>query len=86
MPELTGLLIVPIGIILLGVAMLGTPEFGPVVTWLSLIIGILENLAGLYLDPVFGGGVKDVAPFFILVLIIMIRPYGLFGKKIIERV
>ena len=52
----------------------------------GLIIGILENLAGLYLDPVFGGGVKDVAPFFILILIIMIRPYGLFGKKIIERV
>ncbi len=52
----------------------------------GLIIGILENLAGLYLDPVFGGGVKDVAPFIILVLIIMIRPYGLFGKKIIERV
>jgi len=52
----------------------------------GLIIGILENLAGLYLDPIFGGGVKDVAPFFILVLIIMIRPYGLFGKKIIERV
>jgi branched-chain amino acid transport system permease protein len=52
----------------------------------GLIIGILENLAGLYLDPIFGGGVKDVAPFFILVVIIMIRPYGLFGKKIIERV
>ena len=52
----------------------------------GLIIVILENLFGLYLDPVFGGGVKDVAPFFILVLIIMIRPYGLFGKKIIERV
>ena len=52
----------------------------------GLIIGILENMAGLYLDPIFGGGVKDVAPFFILVLIIMIRPYGLFGKKIIERV
>ncbi len=52
----------------------------------GLIIGILENLAGLYLDPIFGGGVKDVAPFVILVLIIMIRPYGLFGKKIIERV
>jgi branched-chain amino acid transport system permease protein len=52
----------------------------------GLLIGILENLAGLYLDPVFGGGVKDVAPFFIIVLIIMIRPYGLFGKEIIERV
>jgi branched-chain amino acid transport system permease protein len=52
----------------------------------GFVIGILENLAGLYLDPVFGGGVKDVAPFFILVLIIMIRPYGLFGKELIERV
>jgi branched-chain amino acid transport system permease protein len=52
----------------------------------GFIIGILENLAGIYLDPVFGGGVKGVAPFFILVLILMIRPYGLFGKEIIERV
>lgn len=52
----------------------------------GLIIGVLENLAGLYLDPLVGGGVKGVAPFLILVLIIMIRPYGLFGKKIIERV
>ncbi len=52
----------------------------------GLIIGVLNNLAGLYLDPIFGGGVKDVAPFVILVLIIMIRPQGLFGKKIIERV
>ena len=52
----------------------------------GFIIGILENLAGIYLDPIFGGGVKGVAPFFILVLILMIRPYGLFGKEIIERV
>jgi len=52
----------------------------------GFIIGILENLAGLYLDPIFGGGVKGVAPFFILVIILMIRPYGLFGKEEIERV
>lgn len=52
----------------------------------GFMIGILENLTGLYIDPVIGGGAKDVAPFFILVLIIMIRPYGLFGKQIIERV
>jgi branched-chain amino acid transport system permease protein len=52
----------------------------------GFVIGVLENLAGLYLDPVFGGGVKDIAPFFIIVLILLIRPYGLFGKKIIERV
>jgi branched-chain amino acid transport system permease protein len=52
----------------------------------GLIVGILENLTGLYLDPVFVGGTKEVAPFFILVIILMIRPYGLFGKEIIERV
>jgi len=52
----------------------------------GFIIGILENLTGLYIDPLIGGGAKDVAPFLILVLIIIIRPYGLFGKEIIERV
>jgi branched-chain amino acid transport system permease protein len=52
----------------------------------GLLIGVLENLAGGYLDPVFGGGVKEVAPFVILVAILMIKPYGLFGKVKIERV
>jgi len=52
----------------------------------GLLIGVLENLAGGYLDPVFGGGVKEVAPFVILVSILMIKPYGLFGKVHIERV
>jgi len=52
----------------------------------GFIIGILENLTGLYLDPIFVGGTKEIAPFLILVIILMIRPYGLFGKEIIERV
>ena len=50
----------------------------------GLLIGVLENLSGGYLDPVFG--VKEVAPFVALVLILMIRPYGFFGKVRIERV
>lgn len=52
----------------------------------GLLVGVLENLAGGYLDPLFGGGVKEVAPFLILVLILMIKPYGLFGKVHIDRV
>jgi branched-chain amino acid transport system permease protein len=52
----------------------------------GLLIGVLENLSGGYLDPLFGGGVKEVAPFVALVLILMVRPYGLFGKVRIERV
>jgi len=51
----------------------------------SFIMGILENIAGGYLDPILGGGVKEVAPFVFLVIILMIRPYGLFGKKLVER-
>ncbi|GAC1343379.1 MAG: branched-chain amino acid ABC transporter permease [Myxococcales bacterium] len=45
----------------------------------GLVIGVLENLSGGYLDPLLGGGVKDVAPFVALVLILMVRPQGLFG-------
>ena len=52
----------------------------------GLVVGVLENLAGGYLDPLFGGGVKEVAPFVILVLILMVKPYGLFGKVHIDRV
>ncbi len=52
----------------------------------GLTIGILENLAGGYLDPFFGGGVKEIFPFIILVIVLMIKPYGLFGLERIERV
>ncbi len=52
----------------------------------GVVIGILENLSGGYLDPLLGGGVKEVAPFVALVLILMVKPYGLFGKVHIERV
>jgi len=52
----------------------------------GLIIGVLENLSGGYLDQFFGGGIKEVAPFVVLVVILMIKPYGLFGTEEIERV
>ncbi len=52
----------------------------------GVLIGVLENLSGGYLDPIFGGGVKEVAPFAVVVVILLFRPYGLFGKPEIERV
>ena len=51
----------------------------------GFIVGIVENLAGGYLDPYFHGGVKEIAPFVVLVLILLFKPYGLFGKEEIER-
>jgi len=52
----------------------------------GLAIGLIENLAGGYLDQVVGGGGKDVTPFVVLFVVLMIRPYGLFGQEEIERV
>ncbi|HYM92284.1 MAG TPA: branched-chain amino acid ABC transporter permease, partial [bacterium] len=52
----------------------------------GVAVGVLENLAGGYLDPLVGGGTKEVAPFVVLVLVLMLRPYGLFGTVEIERV
>ncbi len=52
----------------------------------GLIIGILEALSGIYLDPLFEGGTKEVVPFVILVIVLMIKPYGLFGTEEIEKV
>ena len=52
----------------------------------GLIVGIVENLAAGFLDPYVGGGTKDFAPYVLMILVLMIRPYGLFGKVDIERV
>ena len=52
----------------------------------GLIVGIVENVAAGYIDPLVGGGTKDFAPYVLMIMALMIRPYGMFGKRIIERV
>ena len=52
----------------------------------GLIVGIVENVAAGYIDPYVGGGTKDFAPYVLMIIALMIRPYGIFGKRIIERV
>lgn len=75
-----------IGLTVLPVAILGGLDSIPGAIIGGFVIGILENMAGGYIDPLVGGGAKTVAPYVVLVLILMIKPYGLFGKQIIERV
>lgn len=48
----------------------------------GVIIGLLEAYTGGYI----GRGLNTIIPFIILILILMVRPYGLFGQEIIERV
>lgn len=52
----------------------------------GLIIGAAEALAGGYLDPYLGGGTKEVVGYVVLLLILMVRPYGLFGTPEIRKV
>jgi branched-chain amino acid transport system permease protein len=53
----------------------------------GIIIGLLENIAqfidGEYLH---WGNLFEIAPFYVLIIILMIKPYGLFGTKDIERI
>ena len=48
----------------------------------GIIIGLLETYTGGYI----GQGLNQILPFVILIIILMVRPYGLFGQEIIERV
>jgi branched-chain amino acid transport system permease protein len=48
----------------------------------GLAIGLVEQYTGGYIDP----SLKEIMPYIVLLIILMIRPYGLFGQRIIERV
>ena len=52
----------------------------------GLLLGILEGVAAGYLDPLVGGGSRDLVVAATLILTILIRPHGLFGREHIERI
>ena len=53
----------------------------------GIIIGLLENIAQ-YVDSEYlhWGNLYEIAPFYVLIIILMIKPYGLFGTHDIERI
>jgi len=75
-----------VGLKVFPVVILGGLESIPGAIIGGLIVGIVENVAAGYVDPWVGGGTKDFAPYVLMILALMIRPYGIFGQKIIERV
>ncbi len=53
----------------------------------GIILGILENVAAGYLDPLLpGGGLAQIFPFVVMIIVLVFRPYGLFGLRRIERI
>jgi branched-chain amino acid transport system permease protein len=50
------------------------------------VIGIAQNVGGGYLTPLTWPGVNEVIPFIIIIIVMFIKPYGLFGEERIERI
>lgn len=70
-------------VVLLG----GINSFGGAII-AGITVGVLENIAAGYLDPLLpaGGGLANVFPFIVIIIVLVIRPYGLFGLEEIERI
>ena len=53
----------------------------------GIILGVLENVAAGYLDPLLpGGGLAQVFPFMVMIIVLIFKPHGLFGLIRIERI
>ena len=77
--SLVGLKVFPV-VILGGLDSIGGAIVG------GLILGAVESVTAGYLDPYVGGGTKDFIPYVLMILVLFIRPYGIWGHETIERV
>lgn len=76
-----------IGLSSIAVVLLGGLESVGGVILAGPLVGAIQGITSGYLDPhIHGGSMVDVTPYIVLVIVIMIRPTGLFGWKRIERV
>ena len=75
-----------IGLAALALALLAGFEAIAGVLLAGLIVGIIQGLVTAYLDPIVGGAIGAVFPFIIMLIILFIRPTGMFGWKTIERI
>lgn len=78
---------VEIGIKAIAVAIIGGFEsFGGLLIS-GIMVGIFESLGIAYIDPYMpGGSVREIMPYLIMVIVLFVKPYGLFGWERIERV
>jgi branched-chain amino acid transport system permease protein len=52
----------------------------------GIMLGVVEGVASVYLDPLVGGASRELVDAAMLILTILVRPHGLFGRHDIERV
>jgi branched-chain amino acid transport system permease protein len=74
-----------LGLLVLPAVVLGGLNSVPGAVVGGITIGVLQNLAGTYLDAYFPGGVKEIFPFAFMVIFLLFMPYGFWGWVKIER-
>jgi branched-chain amino acid transport system permease protein len=70
----------------LAVAILGGLDSIVGVLVAGIVLGVLENVIPGIADPLVGGGTRDVVASSVILLTILFRPFGLFGREDIERI
>ncbi|MFP4641481.1 MAG: branched-chain amino acid ABC transporter permease [Dehalococcoidia bacterium] len=83
MPALSEIGLKSFAVVLLG----GVDSVGGAIV-AGIIVGVLENVAAGYLDPLlpFGGGLASIFPFIVMIIVLIFKPHGLFGSARIERI
>ncbi len=75
-----------LGLLVLPAVVLGGLNSVPGAIIGGIIIGVLQNFSGGYLDQYFPGGGKEIMPFAFMAVFLLFRPHGLWGWERIERV
>ena len=77
-----------IGLKSLAIVLLGGLDSIPGTIVAGLIVGVLENVTAGYLDPLLptGGGLASVFPYIVMIIVLIFKPYGLYGLTRIERI
>ena len=77
-----------LGLVAFPVAIVGGMDSVPGCILAGIMVGVAENLAGVYLDPFLphSGGLRLIVPYLLMLFVLIVRPYGLFGLERIERI
>ncbi len=70
----------------LAIAILGGLDSIPGVLIAGVVVGVIESLATGIIDPLIGGGSREVVASAIILATLLVRPHGLLGREHIERV
>lgn len=84
--NILGMSVAEMGFVALPVALLGGLESIRGAPIAGVMVGVGEALASFYLDQYTDGAMSQIFPYLLMISVLLIRPQGLFGWKLIERI